>query len=248
MDGLCLHKGGVVVTRAELAEVPVPYATKTYQPVGHVELTTRLLTIAQDNLPGFTMTGERYGLARAGQQLFAVLNFKGDNSNMGLAFGYRNSYDKSMPDGFAGGASVFVSDNMCLSGDILIMRRHTRFVWDDVEAKAIEACNAAIRNFRKVEVDSELMAKRQISRNAGYAHLGCMFGNDLLSARQIVVAKNEWMHASHTEFAPLNAWSLYNAVTESLKSCPPTEIMEKHVKVHEYFNRHFFPQTQLGGN
>jgi len=58
--------------------------------------------------------------------------------------------------------------------------------------------------------------------------MGYLYGHDLVSPRQLTVLKDEWLKPSHEEFRERNLWSLFNATTESLKSCPPTIIMEKH--------------------
>ena len=39
---------------------------------------------------------EQYGLARQGQQMFAVQTCSREKTEMGLSIGFRNSYDKSM--------------------------------------------------------------------------------------------------------------------------------------------------------
>jgi len=46
-------------------------------------------------------------------------------ATMAPMLGIRNSTDKSMPVGIAGGTKVFICDNMALSGDMVMIRRHT---------------------------------------------------------------------------------------------------------------------------
>jgi hypothetical protein len=67
-------------------------------------------------------------LARQGNQLFALLNFKKDHNELGLSVAFRNSYDRSMSIGLAIGASVFICDNLALNGDIAVMKKHTKNV------------------------------------------------------------------------------------------------------------------------
>jgi len=112
MNELVLHRGGQEVTKEDLKLIPVPEATASYQPVPHYDLANSLSVIGNDILTDYTLIGENYGIARNGNQLFAVLKFKKDHSEMALSFGFRNSYDKSMSIGFCCGASVFVCDNL----------------------------------------------------------------------------------------------------------------------------------------
>jgi hypothetical protein len=62
--------------------------------------------------------------------------------------------------------------------------------------------------------------------------MGVLFGNNVISPRQMTVLKSEWLRPRYEEFQPRNMWSFYNASTECLKSCPPISIMEKHIKLH----------------
>jgi predicted SpoU family rRNA methylase len=70
--------------------------------------------------------------------MFAVLTYSnGVEEDMGLSIGIRNSYDKSMSIGVALGARVFVCDNLAISGEIRIVRKHTAGVWKAIEDMAI---------------------------------------------------------------------------------------------------------------
>jgi hypothetical protein len=101
-----MHKGGELVSRERLDLIPMPEANDSYVPVSHYHLTDKMLTISQDILRDYTLIGENYGIARQGNQLFAVLKFQNEKSEMGLSIAFRNSYDRSMAIGMAIGASV----------------------------------------------------------------------------------------------------------------------------------------------
>jgi hypothetical protein len=242
---MVLHKGGKECNRGELDLIPLPQKTETYQPVSHFELANKLLTVSQDIMSGFTLTKEKYGIARDGNQLFGMLQFRNSEPDMGLAIGFRNSYDKSMSVGFACGASVFVCDNLALTGDIVVMRKHTKSVWEELEELAVSSCYRAMKNFKQVVLDSFKLKNHGLDIDAGFSHLGRLYGHDLIGPRQMTVAKDEWLKPSHEAFAPRTGWSLYNAVTESLKSCPPTDIMEKHVNLHNYFKALVAPAIEI---
>jgi hypothetical protein len=232
---LCLHKGAKASTREELDLIPVPPETETYQPVSHYGLANKLITISRDILTGYTLSKESYGIAREGQQLFGVLQFQNTADDIGLAIGFRNSYDKSMSVGLACGASVFVCDNLAFSGSITIMRKHTKFVWDELEEKAILTCYRAQHNYKEILNDVDKFKALPFSTDEGFSHMGVLYGKDIIGPRQMAVAKTQWLSPKYPDFKPLNAWSLYNAITESLKTSPPQEIMENHIQLHDYF-------------
>lgn len=234
MSELVLHRGGQKVEKADLDLVLLPEATESYSPVSHYQLSERILTISQDLLKDYVLIGESYALARNGQQLFAVLNFQaGETDQMALSVAFRNSYDRSMSVGIAIGASVFVCDNLALHGEIAVMKKHTKNVWASLEDTAISALYHAQHRFQKLIVDSQTLQARPLDDLQAFQMMGLLFGKEIVSPRQLSVLKDEWLHPSHEEFQPRNAWSFYNAATHSLKTCPPQIVMEKHSKAHD---------------
>lgn len=233
MDELIIHRGGQLVKREELDLVPMPEETDSYIPVSHFHLAGKLLTVSQDLLTDFTLVGENYALARQGQQLFALLKFQKDDSEIGLSVAFRNSYDRSMSVGLAIGASVFICDNLALHGEIAVMKKHTKGVWNALEDLAITSLYKAGRKWEKVLTDAERLKGIPLGDREAFQFLGLLYGNDIVSPRQLPVVRDEWLRPAHKEFQERNRWSFFNAVTEALKSTPPVSIMEKHVKAYQ---------------
>ena len=235
---LIVHRGGHMVTRDDLSLIPLPEATQSYMPVPHNHLAETLSTIGQDILNGFTLSKEQYALAREGNQMFGVLVFKRDHSELGLSIGFRNSYDKSMAIGIAIGAEVFVCDNLALTGDITVLKKHTANVWASLEDTAISTLYRSQRNFEKIIEDSVSMKGKAIENSDAFKMIGLLFGNGVLTPRQLPIVKKEWLNPSYEDFKPRTMWSFYNACTEALKSCPPLVIMEKHIALHKLMSSH----------
>jgi hypothetical protein len=237
MNELVLHRGAVKATRGELDLIQVPAPTESYQPVSHFDLASKLITIGQDILTDYTLVGENYGLARQGQQLFAVLKFQKGDNGMALSVGFRNSYDRSMSVGLCCGATVFVCDNLSLHGQIAVMKKHTKNVWTALEDLAITTLYKSQHTYQQIVADSEAMKARGIQDDEAYRMIGYLFGHDVLSPRMLPVVKEQWLKPAHPDFQERNAWSLYNGCTEALKSAPPCSVMERHIQLHEAFNR-----------
>ena len=225
-------KGSHTATRDELEVIPIPEATESYQPVSHFVLANTLATIGQDLLRGYTLAMEQYGLARQGQQMFAVQTYSRDNSEMGLSIGFRNSYDKSMAIGVAIGASVFVCDNLALTGEITVLRKHTANVWTALEETVIATLYRSQHNFDRICEDAKVLKGKEIDNGEAFKTMGLLFGNNIITPRQLPVLKKKWLNPEHEEFKPRNMWSFYNSCTEVLKSTPPLQVMEKHIKLH----------------
>jgi hypothetical protein len=232
MNQILMHRGGELVTRDQLDLIAMPKPTESYVPVSHYHLTDKFLTISQDILRDYILIGENYGIARQGNQMFAVLKFKGEKSDLGLSIAFRNSYDRSMAIGLAIGASVFVCDNLALTGEIVVMKKHTKNVWTELEETAIATIYKGQKNYEQIICDAEAFKALPMENLEAFQFMGVLFGNNIVSPRQLTVLKSEWLRPSHEDFQPRNMWSFYNACTESLKSSPPVSVMEKHVRLH----------------
>jgi len=232
MNGILMHRGGELVTRDQLDLIAVPEPTESYVPVSHYHLADKFLTISQDILKNYVLVGENYGIARQGNQLFAVLKFKNDKSDIGLSIAFRNSYDRSMAIGMAIGATVFICDNLALSGEIVVMKKHTKNVWVELEETAIATIYRSQKNYEQIVCDAETFKALPMENMEAFQLMGVLFGNNVISPRQMTVLKSEWLRPRYEEFQPRNMWSFYNAGTECLKSCPPVSIMEKHIRLH----------------
>jgi hypothetical protein len=235
---LLLHCGSESATLDELANIPLPKETKSYKPVGHAELASMLTNMATNLLPEFELVNTQFGLARDGQKMFGVHTFKDGDSALGLSIGFRNSYDRSLSVGIAVGASVFVCDNLMLTGDLTILRKHTSNVMTDIDGLALSAIYKSRRAFTQIKQDAEDMKHIPMSDDEAYRMLGLVYGRGIITPRQIPVVKKEWLKPTHDDFEGRNAWSFYNAVTESLKSSPPQSIMERHLAIHKQLMNH----------
>jgi Domain of unknown function (DUF932) len=183
-------------------------------------------------LIGFRLEKEQYALGRNGSRMFGVLVFKNGHSDLGLSIGFRNSYDKSMAIGIAVGAHVFVCDNLAFTGDITVLRKHTPNVWQYLEDISISTLYRSRKNFEKIVEDAETLKGRSLDDREAFRMLGLLFGRNVLTPRQLPAVKREWLNPAHGEFQARNMWSFYNACTETLKTCPPLVIMEKHIALH----------------
>ncbi len=229
---LLLHSGGEVASMEDLAAIPLPKETHSYKPVSHNALASMLGAIASDLLPEFELVNTQFGLARDGQQMFGVHTLKNGHSAMGLSIGFRNSYNKSLSVGIVTGSSVFVCDNLCLQGEVTVLKKHTLNVVASIEALALSAIYKSRSAFNQIKHDAEIMKGIPLTDEDAYRTIGLLYGNGILTPRQIPIVKNEWLNPSHSDFADRNVWSFYNACTESLKNSPPQSIMERHLALH----------------
>lgn len=246
---LVLHCGGTRATMADLAQIPVPAATRTFQPIPHLDL---ILAVELKFLgAGYVPTGRSLGTNRGGKQLFGVTTFAPHDGALArwsedqahlrndLAVGYRSSYDKSLSVGLVSGASVFVCDNLALSGEIQRVRKHTTKLLEDLDAILYSLVMAATVDHDAICSDFALMYKAPINDVWAFRLLGESLGKGHLTATQTQTALREWKRPSHEEWADRkNVWRLYAGMTEALKTSTARTAMPRYTKVHQLVTQH----------
>jgi hypothetical protein len=224
--------GSERVNFAMLAEIPLPEPTATYQPVPHTDLVNLIRNVSGDILHGYEFHNEQYGLARDGKQMFGIHTYRSDSDEIGLSLGFRNSYDKSMAIGLVIGASVFICDNMVFAGEITTFRKHTANVLNDLTQLILSTVYARKSNYAILKGDISRLKQQRLQDDEAYRMLGYLYGKNILTPRQLPVVRKEWESPTYDAFSDRNLWSFYNAVTEGLKTSPPSAILEKHIQLH----------------
>lgn len=131
---------------------------------------------------------------------------------------FRNSYDRSMSVGMALGYSVFICDNLCLSGEINYSRKHTINAFPDA-VMTIWSLMETMRAQHEFDLRWKDHAKSvQIDEIDGYRLMGELVGRDVLSLQggdksQFAAAIKQWRDPAHEIFADRNLWSFENALT-----------------------------------
>lgn len=215
-----------------------PEETESYAPVSHGNLIDIVKRQAEEQLHDYSFLDEHYGLspmngANAGAKLFGVLSYQSDMSpDISLSIGLRNSYDQSLAVGVCMGAKVFVCDNLMFSGDIRVTRKHTGDVLEDVEKMISNSMSIAPMRHRDLIRDSESMMEHDLVDDQAYSILGMAYGRGILRPRQLLASKNAWENPPQKEFEDRNLWSLYNAMTEALKTTTHRNVLESHSRAH----------------
>ena len=233
--GLMIETGGRAVDYNMVCNVPVPDATKTYQPVPNEQL-VEFLKDRVDSLFGFQPLEEQYALARKGKHMFGLLSYDVGHKDHNFALGFKNSYDMTMAIASAGGAQVDVCSNTCISGDSFVeVRRHTKNVWKTFTSNFDENLEKMYRDFQNMMGEFDTLREQEISQLEGYELLGAMRGLKVLLPQQETAAFEAWDTPTHVEFEPRNLFSLYNACTEGTKRNSPDRVFESLKGVHGFF-------------
>ena len=80
------------------------------------------------------------------------------------------------------------------------MKKHTKNVWNALEDLAILTLYRAGKNFQKVVADADRLKSIPMDNRNAFELIGYLFGQDIVSPRQLTMVKNEWLRASYEEF------------------------------------------------
>ena len=236
MSKLTLHCGAELVELESLKSIELPEETRTYKPVPHYDLVMNTMNSGDIFLKpqGYNLESTNFGLGRKGNHMFFTLNYGREGARNGLTIGGRNSYDKTTSIGLAAGMHVFVCDNLMFSGDqITYLRKHTGNVMDDMEIMLMRIMKSADSEWLRMTEVSENMETELLSNGEAYRWMGLLYGKGILTPRQLPIVKDNWLNPEHDDFKERNMWSFYNACTEALKTSPPNQILNRHIKLHK---------------
>lgn len=220
----------------ELEAIELPETTETYKPVSYSYLVNRVTEIGNDYLysNGFELATRKWGVGRDDQHMFGMHVYRNGSDGMDLSVGYRNSYNKEISIGLAFGAQVFVCENLMITGDIVMMRKHTNNVLLDLDNIIESGFTSSIDDYSRSLDARDQYERIGIDDNRAYEVLGRMYGNGVLGSRQLSRATKEW-HKPSFDHQKGSAWTLYNSCTESLKSTQLGDYLDKHRNLHQEF-------------
>ncbi len=217
MQGLMMHCGAETIPFPSLLALPLPEKTESHVPIAHHQM----FDLAQSRLleQGYEITNPQHFINKAGAQYFAMMQIRHEEEDRDAEHAtmcaLRNSHDKTFAASLAVGARVFVCDNLSFSGDIVVGRKHTTNIWDELP----EIFEDAIRKIR-------VMRKRQDVRFAEYKeaplddatvdHLIMeTYRKGIINLKRIGGVNQEW-HDPTADHGDKSVWRYFNAVTKTL--------------------------------
>ncbi len=229
---ICLANS-TVVTRPELGQVVTPERTATWNPVAHLEVAETVIQRAMAF--GLVLVEEVYGLASESKKLFALLRFESEDiPGFGRCIGFRNSHDKTLSLDFVAGLNVFLCDNLMISGDIRMKRKHTSglSLTEHIES-VFETIPGAFQNIeaRKLEMENTPFGWGQAKRD-----LVELAQDGIINSSSIVPMINEFMEPRHPEFAAPTEYNYLMAITEIGKEYTQQRTVEMYKGLAPRFN------------
>lgn len=219
---LSAHKNTNLVTREQLAALPVVIGTDSFKPVAHIELVESLERVLNER--DIVIVREQYAMGKDGLRLFGTLDLTLNGiSGTCASLGLRTANNRTMALQMIAGLRVFVCDNMAFSGDTIIMkRRHTSGL--NLMQELFRSMDEYEKHYRKLKSEVESLKGYGMSDVAAKVMIHDVFAKQVMPVRLMPSVSNEYFaeNQRHEDFAPRTAWSLLNAFTEVAKAMPLT--------------------------
>ena len=220
-----MHCGAAATNMLQLETLPAPVAQgRTHHPIPHHEFAQLVLRRMEQF--SYDIAETEFYLGREGNQMFGLAKLQPTGlyaDLMAPVVGFRNSHDMSFSAGVAMGARVFVCDNLAFSGEIVIQRKHTRHIMDDLPDLIDDALTRLVgvnanheqrvASYRNTPVYKERAARIMLEAHA----------LKLVNNRDLQPAWSEYrldpLGYDNGHDAP-SFWRLYNSITHFWKQSP----------------------------
>lgn len=264
MEGLMIDTpNSGIVTMEQAFAIKVPEKTRTYSPVGNEDLWKMLQQTAQER--GLELGMPNMGVAHKGQRLFGSVEITNQDhleDEVRLMLGFRNSYDRTMSVGICFGSRVFVCENMCFTGYTSdneeavgqVHHRHQMDVMDGLQERLNDAMDK-FEVFKSYQNDFyNRLKEHKLSDAMAHDLIINSVRAGAITAKDCFPIAEDWKFQAegptnqaeqdryHPEFAPRNAWSLFNCYTEKAKSFQkrnPLEANLRSIKMSKFFHKQF---------
>jgi len=213
---LVLHCGARAIDRSALAAIPCPSPTETWHPISHIHLVNEVeRALAASNM---RIVNESYGVTEDNARMFGLLQVANCQPTNDYAYviGLRGAIDKSLSRGLAVGSNVFVCDNLAFSSEIVMHRKQTKNILEDLPAMVDTAIGLLGQRWQ--DQGRRIEAYKQTAIGLTQAdHLLAEMAGDVFPWQKFEDIRNEFKAPRHAEFGRENLWALFNSVTEYLK-------------------------------
>ncbi len=211
---MILHRGGELVDLEAVRILPTPPATETHHPLPHATLVDMVRFSLQ--YFGHEVVEEHHALTPEGDSYFGLLTLKTNYGDFSDAIALRNNHTKKFPAGISFGSRVFVCDNLALSGDTVVSKRHTknlRHQLPSIIAGIVEPLR--LQRERQHEQFARYQALPLQDSQVNDLIMG-MYRKGAINVTAIPDVLGAYENPPH-DWGDRNAWRLFNATTYALK-------------------------------
>jgi len=212
-----------------LRALPIPEARGArHQPIPHHVLVDTLTDQIVDR--GWDILNTEMGTAASGSRLFGTMTLRGpstmDAKEMTPTLGFRSSTNSALSIRMVVGATVFVCDNLCFSGDEFVLRRKSTTGLLDLPSLIRDGIDRFSDGLSGLSDDIDKMKDRPFEGEPRLKHFGRsakarlfdIFEQGVMPLHLLpkVSALYFQPNAAHTDCQPRSLWGLNNACTRAI--------------------------------
>lgn len=207
------------ITRNELATLPMPERTASFQPIGHnvfIDTVEEALSFRH-----ISIVSSEFAVSDDGMKMFSTLQVNSDYEGVSFVIGCRNSNDKSFRLGMVCGYRVMVCSNLSFHGDFTqLSAKHTKMF--NLEEAVALGVDRTQRQWGPIREAIDRKRTLEISDDNARVALYKLFTEAKMPVSLFRTVHNEYFGQQPIEeFAPRTVWSLENAVTSGIKKLKP---------------------------
>jgi len=229
---LIAHRGANLITRADLADLPLPEATRTHKPVAHAQIVNALLETL--SFRHIQVVRDEYAVSEDGMKMFGVLDLDYQYHDVRFSIGIRNANDKSMRLAMVIGYRVFVCDNMAFQGDFqpVFAKHSSRLDLIDTVSVGVDKMQ---RNFDPLKNQLGKWKTHELSDVDAKMILYQAFIEGQLEVPNVIKDVHQlYFEPQYDDFRPRNLWSLSNAFTSAFKELRPFQQFKSTAKLSPF--------------
>lgn len=242
---LIAHKDTRIVSEEDLSRIRAPEPTQTWHPISHS--TFLGLFDKSARMAGLDCTKRQFSVSQDGHRMFGILCFKSEYSDMEMAVGLRHSTNKTMPAALCLGDHVFVCDNMAFAADIVLSRKHTSGIMNDLSFKIDEAIMQFRPKFEVARKRYDSWKDEEVSLPYASDILLHAVEIGALPIGGVMQSREYFKNPPHPEYGRDSAWTLYSGCTHFLthdrNQLLPDARQRELLNLHRLFDRRFSPEA-----
>jgi len=237
---LIAHCGASKVDRDFLKTLPLPEATRTHQPIPHIEIVEALIETL--SFRHIQVVRDEYAVTPDGMRCFGLLQLEYGIEGVQFAIGFRNANDKSMRLALTVGYRVLICDNMAFKGDFTpVLAKHSKSlnlidrisVGVDKIQRNFDPLKLQIRDWHDCQLDSK-RAKEIIYD----AFLSSKLG---LPGHLMSDVHHFYFNPEVDDFKSRTLWSLSNAFTSAFKELKPVKQFQATARLGDFLEDRRMP-------
>jgi hypothetical protein len=237
---LIAHCGASKVDREFLKTLPLPEATRTYQPIPHIQIVEALIETL--SFRHISVVRDEYAVTPDGMRCFGLLQLEHGFEDVRFAIGFRNSNDKSLRLAMTVGYRVFICDNLAFKGDFTpVLAKHSKSLnLIDLVSVGVDKIQ---RNFEPLKTQiNEWRDHRLDERQAKEVIYDAFMNSSLRLPRYLLPAVHKlYFNPQIDDFKARTLWSLSNAFTSAFKELKPVKQFQATAKLGDFLEDYRMP-------